>query len=63
MSDFKTRLEAEQVELQEKLEKLNGFVGTEAFGKIDKEQQTLLTIQSSAMETYLKCLNERLVRL
>ena len=46
MSDFKTRLEAETVELQ-----------------VYKDQKSLLTIQSSAMETYLRCLKERLIRL
>ena len=63
VSDFKTRLEAETVELQDKLEKLNGFIGSENFDKVDKNQKSLLTIQSSVMETYLKCLKERLIRL
>jgi hypothetical protein len=63
MSDFKDRLQAEKEQLDDRLQKLNGFIGTENFNKIKKDQQTLLNIQSSAMETYLKCLNERLVRL
>ncbi|MDO6737131.1 crAss001_48 related protein [Wenyingzhuangia sp. 2_MG-2023] len=63
MSDFKQRLEAEQAELKDKLSKLNGFIGTGNFNKVDKDQKTLLKIQSSAMETYLKCLTERLERL
>tara|TARA_R110000787_G_scaffold278819_1_gene388722 strand:- start:789 stop:980 length:192 start_codon:yes stop_codon:yes gene_type:complete len=63
MSDFKTRLEAETVELQDKLEKLNVFIGNEYIDKVYKDQKSLLTIQSSAMETYLRCLKERLIRL
>jgi len=63
MSDFKTRLQAEQSELQEKLEKLNSFIATENFSKIDDVQQALLKTQYQAMTTYLTCLDERLVRL
>ena len=63
MSDFKTRLQAEQSELQEKLEKLNSFIATENFNKIDDVQQALLKTQAHAMITYLTCLDERLVRL
>jgi len=63
MSDFKTRLEAERVELQEKLQKLNEFLGTEKCDGIAPDQKTLLIIQSKAMDTYLQCLEARLVRL
>ena len=63
MSDFKTRLEAERVELQEKLQKLNEFLETEKCEGIDPDQKTLLIIQSKAMDTYLQCLEARLVRL
>lgn len=63
MSDFKTRLQAEQSELQEKLEKLYSFIATENFEKIEDVQQALLKTQSQAMETYLTCLDQRLVRL
>ncbi len=63
MSDFKTRLQAEQSELQEKLKKLNSFIATENFNKIDDVQQVLLKTQTNAMTTYLTCLDERLVRL
>ena len=63
MSDFKTRLQAEQSELQEKLDKLKGFIGTENFLSISREQQALLNIQSASMETYSKCLEERIKNL
>lgn len=63
MRNFKQRLEAEQVELQERLQKLNDFLGTEKCEGIDPDQKTLLIIQSRAMDTYLQCLEARLVRL
>lgn len=63
MSDFKQRLKQEKEELQEKLHKLESFLGTEAFHKVEKIQQTLLLVQASAMETYLRCLHERLENL
>ena len=63
MDDFKQRLEAEQKELQEKLQKLNGFIGSDAFKKIDGVQKTLLNVQARAMETYNQILLERIVRL
>ena len=63
MDDFKQRLEAEQKELQEKLQKLNGFIGSDAFKNIDEVQKTLLYVQARAMETYNQILLERIVRL
>lgn len=63
MSDFKQRLEAEQIELQDRLHKLNGFLGTEKCEGITPDQKTLLIIQSKAMDTYLQCLEARLANL
>ncbi len=63
MSDFKTRLETEKRELDEKIEKLSAFQSSENFSTIDPVQQTLLNIQLKAMETYSQILLERLVRL
>ena len=63
MDDFKQRLEAEQKELQEKLQKLNVFIGSDAFKKIDGVQKTLLNVQARAMETYNQILLERIVRI
>lgn len=60
---FKDRLEQENSDLEEKIIKLNTFVCTEAFNKIDPLQMSLLKIQLQAMITYNQCLNERLVNL
>lgn len=63
MSDFKSRLETERVELEEKLNKLNDFNASEKANEIDPIQKSLLRIQAGAMYTYLECLKERLARL
>ena len=60
MNDFLSRLEDEQIQLEQKLRKLESFLYTESFYKISKNQQSLLMIQASAMRTYLICLNERI---
>lgn len=63
MSDFKTRLVEEQAQLEEKLNKLDGFLVTEKINGIDDVQKALLTVQVTAMNTYNQCLKERLERL
>jgi len=63
MNDFKIRLEAEQKELQDKLQKLTGFLGSEKFKTVDDVQKTLLNVQARAMEAYNQILLERIVRL
>lgn len=63
MSDFKERLTTEKAELSDKLDKLRDFIANENFTKIDPVQMTLLNIRVKAMETYSKCLLERIVRL
>ena len=63
MSDFKQRLEAEKIELDERLSKLKAFQESENFKAIDPVQMTLLNILAKAMETYSQCLLERIVRL
>ncbi len=60
MDEFMKRLINEREELEEKLNKLDIFIGSEKFDSIDQIQQTLLKIQSSAMETYYKCLDQRI---
>lgn len=60
MSDFKSRLIEEKAQLDERLEKLEAFVSTEAFQKIPAVQQSLLNIQSFAMTTYSQVLVERI---
>lgn len=63
MSDFKTRLFKEKEELEEKLNKLDSFLLSEKSNGIDDVQLSLLTIQSTAMSSYLQCLKERIQRL
>ena len=63
MSDFKTRLETEKVELEEKLNKLDAFLVSEKVKEIDDVQKALLQVQATAMNTYLRCLKERIERL
>ena len=63
MSDFKTRLETEKSELEEKLNKLNDFNQSEKADAIDPVQKTLLIVQAGAMYTYLEVLKARLDRL
>ena len=60
MEDFKTRLIAEQKELEEKLTKLNTFNEGEKVKELDYVQRTLLIIQAGAMYTYNECLKARI---
>lgn len=63
MSDFKTRLIDEQLELEEKLNKLNDFNQSEKANDIDPVQKDLLLVQAGAMYTYNECLKARISRL
>lgn len=63
MSDFISRLYDEKNQLEERYSKLKSFLFTDAYNKVDVRQQGLLQIQVSAMKTYLKVLNERIVLL
>ena len=63
MSDFKTRLVQEQVELEEKLNKLNDFNQSDKVNSIDPIQKDLLLIQAGAMYTYNECLKARISKL
>jgi hypothetical protein len=57
---FHERLIAEKDNLDEKINKLSGFLNTEPFGQLPIFQQSLLRIQFHAMNTYSQCLLERL---
>ena len=59
MSDFKERLTTEQMELTEKIVKLEDFIMSDKFRSIDPIQQSLLKVQLNAMKTYSQCLIER----
>lgn len=61
MSTFKDRLIDEKTQLDEKITKLEAFVESENFKKIEAIQMSLLNIQLNAMHTYSQCLLERLV--
>lgn len=63
MEDFKKRLIEEQVQLEDKLTKLNAFLESEKSKGVDPVQRSLLIIQAGAMYTYKECLKERLSRL
>lgn len=63
MSDFISRLYDEKQQLEERYTKLKDFIFTDAFTQLDGVQQALLEIQVSAMQTYLKVLIERIIRL
>lgn len=63
MSTFIERLLAEETELNEKKAKLETFIESENFNTVNKEQQSLLKIQLSAMVTYSECLNQRLIQI
>ena len=60
MSDFKERLTEEQMELGEKIYKLENFIIGDIFTSIDPIQQVLLKVQLKAMQTYEQCLTERM---
>ena len=63
MSDFKERLSEEQVQLEDKITKLESFLNSDKSNDIDQIQLALLGIQLPAMKTYLRCLDERIGRL
>lgn len=60
MSDFKTRLQDEKLQLDEKIYKLEPFLSSEAFTKIDINQQSLLNEQLPIMKAYSTVLAKRL---
>lgn len=60
MSTFKSRLIAEQSELNEKVDKLSSFVVSDNFDKIDPKQQDLLNKQLPVMQEYNTILKDRI---
>jgi len=60
MSTFKERLLIEKEELNEKIEKLDLFMNSENFQKIEPIQMSLLNTQIGAMKTYCQILIERI---
>ena len=60
MPDFKTRLIEEKEQLNERIEKLESFVGSDKFSSISAVQQSLLNVQLQSMRTYSQVLVERI---
>ena len=60
MSDFKTRLQDEKLQLDEKIGKLEPFLSSEAFTKINIIQQSLLNEQLPIIKYYSNILGKRL---
>lgn len=63
MSTFIERLVDEETELNSKMFKLEEFIKSDPFNRIDKEQQALLKVQANAMATYSECLNQRIIQI
>ena len=61
--NFIDRLKEEKRELNDRLFNLSVFISSERFNNISKQQKSLLTIQLASMQTYLTCLNERLIQI
>ena len=57
---FLDRLEIEYRELSEKCTKLNDFILSAGFYKLDKENQYLLTVQEKLMNSYRLTLDRRI---
>lgn len=57
------RMETEQAELDERIEKLRDFIGTETFNALPLIDRELLNMQLSAMHTYAAVLGARLRRI
>jgi hypothetical protein len=60
MNNFKERLLEEQVQVNERRNKLADFMKSEKFAEIEPIQMSLLNIQLNAMTTYGQCLTERI---
>ena len=56
MDAYEERLIIEADELDKKYEKLKSFIAKNNWSGVDDQHKTLMIIQVSAMETYLKCL-------
>lgn len=63
MSDFKSRLNDEKAELDDKIEKLDSFLKSDNVKNIDSVQVSLLNVQSQVMKSYSQILLERITLL
>lgn len=60
MEDFKKRLIVEREELDDKLAKLEAFIGSPRFENLDERNRELLVSQRGAMRQYSDILAERI---
>lgn len=60
-ADVALRLGIEHMELGEKLERLDKFIGSEGFKELTEENQFLLNAQADAMILYRMILARRIV--
>ena len=56
------RVIAEHAALSDKMIKLKGFIGTDIFSNLDRDDQTLLIQQLAAMSNYISILEVRMGR-
>lgn len=59
--NFLTRMIDEKTELEERVTKLNTFIDSNMFKKLDKENQKLLKKQQAYMLGYLNTLTQRII--
>lgn len=60
MEDFKKRLVVERDELEDKLAKLEAFIGSTRFENLDERNRKLLVSQCDVMRQYSTILNVRI---
>lgn len=60
MEDFKKRLVVERDELDDKIAKLEAFIGSPRFEDLDERNRKLLVSQRDAMRQYSTILNVRI---
>ena len=60
MEDFKKRLVVERDELDDKIAKLEAFIGSTRFENLDERNRKLLVAQCDVMRQYSTILNVRI---
>lgn len=60
MEDFKKRLVVERDELEDKIAKLEAFIGSTRFEDLDERNRKLLVSQCDVMRQYSTILNVRI---
>lgn len=58
--DFRDRVRAEFIELDERITKLSAFLLTEMFGRLPEDEQDRMAAQLAAMRDYSGCLADRI---